>query len=115
MSDFGKNVYKYRKLAGMSQQELADVLGYKSKASIGKIENGNNEVLISMAMRIADALGVDIMLLIHGEKKQSDEFSYYLDRAEAWQLEAVRKILDMPEKKMEKSASAYTVKEELRG
>lgn len=47
MSSFGSNVYKHRKLAGITQEELANRLGYKNKASIGKIENGNNEVPVS--------------------------------------------------------------------
>lgn len=105
MSTFGRNVYKYRKIAGLSQKELADRLGYKNKASIGKIENGNSEVLISMAMRIADELHVDVMMLLHDEpeKKASDEFVPYLEKAEEWQLEAIRKILEMPSKKIYES------------
>lgn len=52
MSNFGKNVYKYRKLAGLTQDELAQILGYKNKASIGKIETGVAEVPVSMAPKL---------------------------------------------------------------
>lgn len=103
MSVFGSNVYKYRKIAGLSQKDLAIKLNYTNKSSIGKIENGNSEVTVSMAMKIADALNVDIMRLLHDgteKEKPSDEFSPYIDKAEEWKLEAVRKILDMPPKKI---------------
>lgn len=100
MSNFGKNVYKYRKIAGITQEELANRLGYKNKASIGKIENGNNEVPVSMALKIADALGCDVMDLLHAKTEtRTDEFAPYIEAAEEWQLDAIRKILDMPVKK----------------
>lgn len=108
MNTFGRNVYKYRKMAGMTQEELSQRLGYKNKASIGKIENGNNEVPLSMAQRIADELKVDVMALLHEERETriSDEFVPYLEKAQEWQLESVRRILDMPLKKSSSSSSA---------
>lgn len=39
MSDFGKRVRKRREHLGMSQDELALLLGYSDKSSISKIEN----------------------------------------------------------------------------
>ena len=107
MNNFGRNVYKYRKLARMTQDELSQILGYKNKASIGKIENGVAEVPVSMALKIADALHVDVMKLLHEEpmEMKSDEFVPYLETAEEWKLEAVRKILDMPVKKESSSVS----------
>lgn len=101
MSTFGENVKKYRILRGMTQAELAEKLGYKNKASIGKIENGNNEVLISMAIKIAKALGVDVMDLMH-KKDTADEYAEYLpylaDASEET-LRTIRYMLHMPEKK----------------
>jgi len=64
---FGESVRLHRKRNRMTQAELAIKLGYKNKASIGKIENGDADVSLSMAQRIADALNVDIMALTHGE------------------------------------------------
>lgn len=63
---FGQSMKKYREMRGMTQAQLAQVLGYKNKASIGKIENGDADVPLSKALDIADALGVDIMVMIHG-------------------------------------------------
>ena len=94
---FGQSMKKCREMRGMTQAQLAQVLGYKNKASIGKIENGDADVPLSKALDIADALGVDIMVLIHGIDRTS-EFYPYLTHAEEWQLKAVRNILGMPEK-----------------
>ena len=55
----------------MTQAELALKLGYKNKASIGKIENGDADVPLLMAQKIAEALNVDIMTLTHGEDSTS--------------------------------------------
>ena len=68
---FGENVRRYRRFNSMTQAELALKLGYKNKASIGKIENGDADVPLSMAQKIAEALNVDIMALTHGEDSTS--------------------------------------------
>lgn len=68
---FGENVRRYRRFNSMTQAELAKKLGYKNKASIGKIENGDADVPLSMAQKIADALNVDIVTLTHGQDASS--------------------------------------------
>lgn len=102
--NFGQNVKNQREKLGMTQAELAQILGYKNKASIGKIENGNAEVVVSMAMKIADALHVDVIDLIHGESAFG-EFVPYLEKAEEWQLKSVRRTLGMPEPAQKESPS----------
>jgi transcriptional regulator with XRE-family HTH domain len=53
------NKIKQRRLElGMTQEELAKKCGYKSKATINKIENNINDVNQSKLIRIADALDV---------------------------------------------------------
>ena len=56
MSEIGKNIRKLREKRGMSQEELAIKIGYKSKSSINKIELGLNDVSRSKVELIADAL-----------------------------------------------------------
>lgn len=90
--NFGDNVRRYRKFNGMTQAELAVKLGYKNKASIGKIENGDAEVPLSMAQKIADVLNVDIMALTHGE------ISLYLTPHEKELVAAYRKASDDTQK-----------------
>lgn len=43
MNSVGERIYKLRKDMGMTQDELAQKLGYKSKSSINKIEMGKSE------------------------------------------------------------------------
>lgn len=53
---FGQRVKHQRESIGMSQQELAQLVGYKSRSSINKIELGKNDVVQSTIQKLADAL-----------------------------------------------------------
>jgi len=52
----GKRIKQRREQLGISQQELADMLGYKSKAAISKIETDVNSVSRSKVAGFAKAL-----------------------------------------------------------
>ncbi len=56
---FGENVRKYRKLANMTQEMLAEMCDC-SVGHIGHIENGNNKPSLDIAVKIADAFEVTI-------------------------------------------------------
>ena len=45
MSDIGERIKKKRKELGMTQEDLSNKLGYKSKTTIAKIENGTNDIM----------------------------------------------------------------------
>ena len=45
--DFGKRFKAYRRRAGLTQKETAELLGYESHVAIYKIENGRQDVSIS--------------------------------------------------------------------
>lgn len=53
---FGERVNKKRKERGITQEELAQRLGYKSRSSIAKIENGDRDVPRPMIIELAKAL-----------------------------------------------------------
>lgn len=57
MSTIGNNILRKRKELGMTQEELADRMGYKSKSSINKIELGINDVPRSKIEKFAEVLG----------------------------------------------------------
>ena len=59
-----KNIKKYRRIAGITQQELADIVGI-SMHYISQIESANPNKYFTLVVigRIADALGIDIRLL----------------------------------------------------
>ena len=54
-----KKVKARREELGLTQEELAKRLGYKSKSTINKIELDINDVSQSKLIKLSDALGVD--------------------------------------------------------
>lgn len=57
MSTLGDNILYMRKQLGLTQEELAQRVGYKSKSSINKIELGLNDIPRSKVAKFAEALG----------------------------------------------------------
>ena len=51
-----KRIKQRREELGMSQDELAKKLGYKSRSTIAKIEKGENDITQSKIAAFADAL-----------------------------------------------------------
>ena len=62
----GSNIRKRRYELGMSQQELASALGYRTRSTIAKIESGENDVSQKKLLRFAEVLGVTVEYLISG-------------------------------------------------
>jgi len=56
MLDLYKNIKKRRQELNMSQQELAEAVGYKGKSMISQVEKGNVDLPESMIIKFADAL-----------------------------------------------------------
>lgn len=56
LSVVGDNIMKLRKEMGLTQEELALKLGYKSKSTINKIELGINDISQSKIVRFAKTL-----------------------------------------------------------
>lgn len=66
----GNNIKRARELKGLTQDELAKRMGYKSRSTIARIENGDNDVSQSKLKKFADILDVSIdFLLEDGSKK----------------------------------------------
>lgn len=64
---FGERILKLRTEKGMTQDELAQKLGYKSRSSIAKIENGVRDVPRSQIVELAKALGTTPSVLMDWE------------------------------------------------
>ena len=56
MPEIGKRIRIRREELGITQEELAYKLGYKSKTTIAKIENGTNDIVQSKVIEFAQAL-----------------------------------------------------------
>lgn len=64
MLGIGKRIEYFREKKGLTQQELADIMGYKSKSTISKIEKGKSDINQSTAVKFSNALDVDIADLL---------------------------------------------------
>lgn len=62
----GENIKRYRLAMGMSQQELADSMGYKTRSTIAKIESGENDVSQRKLQKFAAVLDTTVEALICG-------------------------------------------------
>ncbi len=66
----------------MSQTELANRMGYKSRTTIGKIETGVNDITQSNVVRFAEVLNTTIAYLMGWEdEKSEDEKEPFLPQA----------------------------------
>lgn len=56
----GTNIKKYRLKMNLSQQDLADKMGYKSRSTIAKIESEENDITQSKIKKFAQVLNVTV-------------------------------------------------------
>ena len=57
--EIGRKIKNRRRELGMTQEELAEKLGYKHKSSINKLENGTNELQLNAIIKIAEILDIE--------------------------------------------------------
>ncbi len=77
MADIGKNIAERRKELGLTQEELASRMGYRSKSTINKIELGKNDIPQSKIVKFAEVLKTTPAWLMGWEetKKKNDTLS----------------------------------------
>lgn len=73
MAKIGSRILELRKHAGLTQQELANKVGYKSKSAINKIELGLRDISQSKIVLFANALNVSPAYLMGIEEKTTKE------------------------------------------
>lgn len=69
----GTIVRVLRERKGMTQEELAEIVGYAHKSSINKIETGRNDIPKNKLLAFAQALGVHPNDLLPGEPASPDD------------------------------------------
>ncbi len=72
----GTNIKKRRFELRMSQQELADAMGYKTRSTIAKIESGENDVSQKKLHKFATVLDTTVEALVSGY-----EFNQFIQMA----------------------------------
>jgi repressor LexA len=68
---FGERIYKIRNEKGLTQDELAAAVGYKSRSTIAKIESGERDAPQTMIVALAKALGTTPSYLMGWEESNS--------------------------------------------
>ena len=67
----GERIKYLREQKGLTQNELAEILGYKSKSTVAHIENGR-DIPRSMVIALAHALGTTPAYLMGWEEEQKE-------------------------------------------
>lgn len=83
MADIGKRIKARREYLNITQEELANKLGYKNKSTIAKIENGTNDIVQSKVKEFAVALDTTIAYLMNWEESDtlpSDAIPYISEK-----------------------------------
>jgi len=71
----GSNIKKRRLDLRLSQQELADMMGYRSRSTIAKIESGENDVSQKKLKKFAIALDIPLEALIAGVRLEPNRLT----------------------------------------
>jgi len=81
MNAVGKQIKKRRKELGLTQEDLAIELGYKSKSSINKVEMGINDLTYSRLLDFAKVLKTTPAYLMGWAEEIPDNNNYLQDGA----------------------------------
>lgn len=80
-NDIGKRIKIKREELGLTQEDLAKRMGYKSKSTINKIELGINDITQSTIIKFTEVLNTTPAYLMGWEEEQE-----YIDGAEEARL-----------------------------
>ena len=93
---FSNNLRYLRKKYDMSQEDLANKLGYKSFTTIQKWESGVSEPSVPMVKKIAELFGVTMDQITNDDLSDAENH-YYLDPEAA---EIAQEVQQRPELKI---------------
>lgn len=74
LCEIGERVKQARIARGLSQAELAEILGL-SDAYISKLETGKNAMSVTVLVKLSDALGVSADWLLRNKTREAQEIS----------------------------------------
>ena len=76
--EIGLRIKTIRKEKGLSQKELAALMGYKDVSTIAKIETGVNDVTTETLYKLANYLSVDIRDILKVNAKYNNDYVKYI-------------------------------------
>ena len=99
MAAIGQRIKQRRIELGMTQEELAHKMGYASKTTINKIENGINDVTQSKIIAFSKALETSVSYLMGWDDNlNKDAATLTVDLlSDEDAMKAMRKILELNE------------------
>ena len=108
MVNIGQLIKNKRLELGMTQEELAHKVGYKTKGSIQKLEN-TRDMPIKKLKPIAEALGIDVKVLLGWDDVEEEKAAPTLENADLLAdimhdprlVEELKKVMQFDEKKKE--------------
>lgn len=75
LSKMGAKIKYYRKLRGLTQDELAHACGYSNRSMVAQIEKGNTDISRERFIKIADALSVDYAVLLFDDNGNQQQIT----------------------------------------
>lgn len=109
MAEIGKRIRSKREELGLTQEELAARLGYKSKTTIAKIENGTNDIVQSKVVDFAKALNTSVAYLMGWSESSypnKSDYSIVLDSDERLLIERYKTLSEDSRKRLLAYATA---------
>jgi repressor LexA len=94
----GDRVKELRTKKGLTQQDLAELLGYKTKSSVAHIEKGR-DIPRAMVVKLANILDTTPAYLMGWTEEQKESTSTENDRSAV-----IKRISDLPDDQFEKLA-----------
>ena len=76
--EIGLRIKTIRKEKGLSQKELASIMGYKDVSTIAKIETGVNDVTTETLYKLANYLSVDIRDILKINANYNNDYVKYI-------------------------------------
>ena len=92
MLKVGERIKECREKLGLTQDELAQITGYKSRSSINKIEKGGNDLPQSKIVAFAKALKTTPAYLMGWEDEDGKLFSFDTFIVKDYRLKAVWRL-----------------------
>lgn len=112
---FGKNLVKYRKLCGFTQQEIADILNL-NRTTYTKYETGVSEPSFEILKKIVAVYGVDVNAILGQEEFEKNLHDFVMPMYnltnEERELVGIYRMLSKEEKQefMDKAREIKTIK-----
>lgn len=67
--ELGERLRLIRKQKGLSQSQLANLMGYKDHSTLAKVETGVNDITVETLYKYASVLGVNALNILNGNKR----------------------------------------------